>query len=326
MGLLQEGNWVEHWHNNKTSDGRFVRKAPKFRNWITPDGLPGPSGAGGFTAEAGRYHLYVSLACPWAHRTLIFRALKGLEDKVSLSVVHWFMGDRGWTFDPVEGGVPDTVNGSEFMYQIYTSADADYSGRVTVPVLWDKKTRTIVSNESSEIIRMFNSAFDGIGASVGDYYPDGLRAEIDALNDRIYETINNGVYKAGFARTQKAYEEAVNPLFETLDWLDDRLSGQRYLTGAEITEADWRLFPTLVRFDPVYFGHFKCNSRRIEDYQHLSGYLRDLYQQPGIAATVNFEHIKWHYYSSHESINPSRIVPVGPDVNLSAPHERADLS
>jgi putative glutathione S-transferase len=263
MGLLQEGRWVDQWYNTSETGGRFVRRAPQFRNWITADGSAGPSGDVGFKAEAGRYHLYVSLACPWAHRTLIFRALKGLEEAISISIVHWYMADQGWTFQPGEGVVPDTLNGSDLLYQVYTSAKPDYSGRVTVPVLWDKKTKTIVSNESPEIIRMFNSAFDGIGATAGDYYPERLRTEIDALNDRIYDTVNNGVYKAGFATTQEAYEEAIVPLFDTLDWLELRLSGQRYLTGSTITEVDWRLFTTLMRFDPVYVGHFKCNIRRI---------------------------------------------------------------
>jgi len=325
MGLLQDGKWVDQWYDTKATGGRFVRKAPQFRNWITADGSAGPTGEAGFKAEAGRYHLYVSLACPWAHRTLIFRALKGLEGLISLSVVHWRMADKGWTFEPVEGAVPDTVNGSEFMFQVYTSAQSDYSGRVTVPVLWDKKTKTIVSNESSEIIRMFNTSFDGVGAKEGDYYPAPLRAEIDTLNERIYDTVNNGVYKAGFATTQQAYEEAVTPVFETLDWLEARLSDQRYLTGARITEADWRLFTTLVRFDPVYVGHFKCNIRRIADYPALSGYVRDLYQHPGVAGTVNMDHIKNHYYASHESINPSLVVPLGPKIDFSAPHNRAEL-
>lgn len=325
MGLLQEGKWVDQWYDTKSSGGRFVRKSPQFRNWVTADGSAGPSGEAGFEAEAGRYHLYVSLACPWAHRTLIFRALKGLEDMISISVVHWYMGDKGWTFNSADGTVPDTVNDANFMYEIYAAANPDYSGRVTVPVLWDKKTNTIVTNESSEIIRMFNSAFDGIGAVEGDFYPEPLRAEIDALNERIYHTVNNGVYKAGFASTQEAYEEGVTPLFETLDWLDERLSTQRYLTGSAITEADWRLFTTLVRFDPVYFGHFKCNMRRIADYEHLSGYMRELYQRPGIADTVNLQHIKNHYYASHESINPSRIIPKGPKIDYAAPHDRARL-
>ena len=323
MGLLQDGKWVDQWYDTKSSGGRFVRKAPQFRNWITPDGTAGPSGDGGFEAEADRYHLYVSLACPWAHRTLIYRTLKGLEEMIPISTVHWYMADKGWTFQAGDGVIPDSVNNAEFMYQIYTAALPDYSGRVTVPVLWDKKTNTIVSNESPEIIRMFNSAFDNIGAKAGDYYPQALRTEIDQLNERTYEAVNNGVYKCGFATTQAAYDEAIVPLFETLDWLDQRLSDQRYLTGGTITEADWRLFTTLVRFDPVYVGHFKCNIRRIADYPNLSGYVRDLYQQPGIASTVNMQHIKDHYYASHESVNPSRIVPRGPDIDFMASHDRA---
>ena len=323
MGLLQEGKWVDQWYDTKSSGGRFVRKAPQFRNWITPDGAAGPSGNGGFEAQPDRYHLYVSLACPWAHRTLIFRALKGLEDMIPISTVHWYMADKGWTFQSGDGVVPDSVNNAEYMYQVYTAAMSDYSGRVTVPVLWDKQTSTIVSNESPEIIRMFNSAFDNIGAAAGDYYPQALRSEIDQLNERIYESVNNGVYKCGFATTQEAYNEAIVPLFDTLDWLDQRLSDQRYLTGSTITEADWRLFTTLVRFDPVYVGHFKCNVRRIADYPNLSGYVRDLYQQPGVANTVNMQHIKDHYYASHESVNPSRIVPAGPDIDFMAAHNRA---
>ena len=325
MGLLQDGKWVDQWYDTKASKGRFVRKASQFRNWVTVDGAPGPSGNGGFKAEAGRYHLYVSLACPWAHRTLIFRALKGLEDAISLSVVNWYMGADGWTFEDGEGVIPDTVNDAGVLHQVYTKADAPYSGRVTVPVLWDKKTETIVSNESSEIIRMLNSAFDGVGAREGDFYPEPLRTEIDALNDRIYDTVNNGVYKAGFATTQDAYEEAVTHVFESLDWLEARLSEQRYLTGDAITEADWRLFTTLVRFDAVYVGHFKCNLQRIADYEHLSGYLRDLYQQPGVAATVNMDHIKSHYYVSHTTINPTGVVPKGPQLDLSSPHGRDRL-
>ena len=326
MGLLQDGKWVDQWYDTKSTGGSFVRKAPKFRNWITPDGAAGPSGEGGFNAEPGRYHLYISHACPWAHRTMIFRSLKGLDDMISVSVVHWFMADKGWTFDEGNGVVPDPINGAQFMYEVYTSALSDYSGRVTVPVLWDKKGNTIVSNESSEIIRMFNSAFDDVGAKPGDYYPEALRPEIDTLNERIYETLNNGVYKSGFATTQEAYEDAVIPLFDTLEWLEGILSERRYLTGGKITEADWRLFTTLVRFDPVYVGHFKCNIRRIQDYPNLSEYVRDLYQQPGIAETVNMDHIKWHYYGSHETINPSRIVPRGPEIDFSAPHARHQLS
>ncbi len=326
MGLLQEGRWVDQWYDTSKTDGHFVRKAPQFRSWITADGSAGPSGQAGFKAEAGRYHLYVSLACPWAHRTLIFRALKGLEEMISISIVHWYMAEEGWTFQADDGSVPDSVNGSELMYQVYTAAKSDYSGRVTVPVLWDKKTNTIVTNESSEIIRMFNSAFDQIGAVAGDYYPKPLRVEIDSVNERIYGTVNNGVYKAGFATTQEAYEAAVNPLFETLDWLEDRLSNQRYLVGNAITEADWRLFTTLVRFDPVYVGHFKCNIRRIADYPNLSNYVRDLYQHPGVAGSVDMTHIKNHYYASHESVNPSRIIPVGPEIDYAAPHDRARLT
>lgn len=322
MGLLQEGKWVDQWYDTKSTNGRFVRKAPQFRNWVTTDGRAGPSGKGGFKAEIGRYHLYVSLACPWAHRTLIFRALKGLEKMISVSVVHWYMAENGWTFDVGDGVAPDTVNGAQFLYQVYTQAKPDYSGRVTVPVLWDKHTKTIVSNESPEIIRMFNTAFDEVGSVQGDYYPKHLRSEIDTLNERIYTTLNNGVYRCGFATTQAAYEEAITPLFDTLDWLEDILSRKRYLTGAQITEADWRLFTTLIRFDPVYVGHFKCNIRRIADYPNLSNYLRDLYQQPGIARTVNMEHIKRHYYESHTSINPSRIVPTGPDTDFTTPHNR----
>jgi len=322
MGLLQDGKWVDQWYDTESSGGHFVRKAPQFRSWVTVDGTAGPSGDGGFKAESGRYHLYVSLACPWAHRTLIFRALKELEQMISVSVVHWYMAEDGWTFAAGDGVLPDTVNDAQLMHEVYTKAISDYSGRVTVPVLWDKQTKTIVSNESSEIIRMFNSAFDGIGAKAGDYYPPDMRSETDSLNERIYATVNNGVYQCGFATTQAAYQEAVTPLFDTLDWLEDRLRSKRYLTGDQITEADWRLFTTLIRFDAVYVGHFKCNIRRIADYPNLSEYLRDLYQQPGIAKTVNMEHIKRHYYESHETINPSRVVPQGPVIDFTIPHNR----
>jgi len=325
MGRLHEGVWQDQWYDTKSTKGRFVRKQAQSRNWITADGAAGPSGHGGFKAEPGRYHLYVSYACPWAHRTLIFRVLKGLKGMISLSVVNWFMGENGWTFDDADGVIPDVVNNTQYLYQVYTIARADYSGRVTVPVLWDKETKTIVSNESSEIIRMFNSAFDNVGAKPGDYYPETLRPNIETLNERIYNTLNNGVYKAGFATTQSAYEEAVTPLFETLDWLDERLSTSRYLVGSTITEADWRLFTTLVRFDPVYVGHFKCNLKRIADYPNLSGYVRDLYQHPGVAATVRFDHIKSHYYGSHTTINPTHIVPLGPELDYSAPHGRSLL-
>jgi putative glutathione S-transferase len=326
MGLLQDGKWVDKWYDTKSSGGRYVRKDSAFRNWVTADGAAGPTGIDGFKAEAGRYHLYVSLACPWAHRTLIFRALKGLEDMIDVSVVNWFMGKDGWTFAPGDCATPDHLHGSDFLYQIYTKADATFSGRVTVPILWDKAQGTIVSNESAEIIRMLNSAFDGVGAKPGDYYPEPLRAEIDAINTRIYDTVNNGVYKAGFATTQDAYEEAFVPLFDTLDWLEERLSTRRYLMGDTQTEADWRLFTTLVRFDPVYVGHFKCNLRRIADYRNLSGYVRDLYQQPGVAETVDLPYIKKHYYGSHTTVNPTSVVPMGPIIDYTAPHDRARLS
>lgn len=325
MGRLVDGKWVDQWYDTKSTGGAFKRKDSSFRNWITVDGAPGPTGTGGFRAEAGRYHLYVSLACPWAHRTLILRTLKGLEGMISVSVVHWMMGDQGWTFAPGAGVVPDPIHKADVLHQVYTAAAPDYSGRVTVPVLWDKKTATIVSNESSEIIRMLNTAFDEFGARPGDYYPEPLRTEIDALNTRIYDTLNNGVYKAGFATTQAAYEAAVMPLFDTLDWLENRLAHQRFLVGHTVTEADWRLFTTLVRFDAVYHGHFKCNLRRISDYPNLSNYLRDLFQHPGVKATVDMDHIKNHYYASHDTINPTRVVPTGPaDIlaDFAAPHDR----
>ncbi|CAN5343469.1 glutathione S-transferase family protein [soil metagenome] len=315
MGLLVDGRWHDQWYDTAKSGGRFVRQDSAFRSWVTPDGAPGPSGKGGFAAEAGRYHLYVSLACPWAHRALILRALKGLDAMIGVSVVHWLMLDKGWTFAEGEGVVPDPVGGAQYLHEVYTRADPGYTGRVTVPVLWDKATGTIVSNESSEIIRMLNTAFDGIGAKPGDFYPRALRAEIDGLNERIYGTVNNGVYKAGFATTQGAYEEAVQPLFETLDWLEERLETRRFLTGDAITEADWRLFTTLIRFDAVYVGNFKCNIRRIADYPRLSAYLRALLKVEGVARTVDFDHIKRHYYESHRTINPSGIVPVGPDLS-----------
>ena len=276
----------------------------------------------GFKAESGRYHLYVSYACPWAHRTLIFRVLKGLEDIIPISVVNCLMAEHGWTFAQDEGVIADPIFNANYLYEIYTHADPNYTGRVTVPVLWDKQNRTIVSNESSEIIRIFNSAFDGVGAKPGDYYPEPLRDEINSLNGRIYDTVNNGVYKCGFATTQAAYEEALSPLFDTLNWLEEKLMNQRYLTGDQVTEADWRLFTTLVRFDPVYVGHFKCNIRRLVDYPNLWAYVRDLYQTPGVQETVNFSHIKRHYYQSHETINPTRVVPLGPDIDYMSPQNR----
>lgn len=325
MGMLVDGEWHDVWYDTGATKGRFVRSESQFRNWVTADGSAGPTGRPGFRAEPDRYHLYVSLACPWAHRTLIYRKIKRLEAMLPISAVNAYMGAEGWTFDPGPGVIPDPINHAQRLYEVYLAADPKYSGRATVPVLWDKQQHTIVSNESAEIIRMFNSAFDELGAEGPDYYPEPLRAEIDVLNDRIYNTVNNGVYKSGFATTQEAYEESVTALFETLDMLDERLSGQRYLTGASITEADWRLFPTLARFDPVYFGHFKCNLRRIVDYPNLSGYLRDLYQQPGIADTLDVDYCKRHYYGSHETINPYRIVPIGPEIDYSAPHDRARL-
>ncbi len=322
MGLLIDGVWRDQWYDTSNTGGRFQRSNAGFRNFVTPDGSPGPTGEGGFKAEAGRYHLYIARACPWAHRTMIFRALKGLEGIIDYSVVHWRMLENGWTFEPGPGVTEDNVNGTAFLHEVYTLAAPDYTGRVTVPVLWDKQRRTIVSNESAEIIRMLNSAFDGVGAKEGDYYPEPLRPEIDALNARIYDTVNNGVYKAGFATSQAAYEEAVLPLFESLDWLEGILSRQRYLTGDQPTEADWRLFTTLLRFDPVYVGHFKCNLKRLSDYPALWSYTRELYQVPGIAETVDFAHIKGHYYESHRMINPTGIVPLGPILDFAAPGTR----
>ena len=325
MGLLVDGQWQDKWYDTKASEGRFEREDAGFRNWVTADGSAGPSGIGGFKAEPNRYHLYVSLACPWAHRTTIYRKLKGLEDMISLSIVHPFMGDKGWTFAEGAGVIADPIVKADYLYEVYIAAKPDYTGRVTVPVLWDKETNTIVSNESSEIIRMFNSAFDEVGATAVNFLPAELLAEIDTVNEFVYSAVNNGVYKAGFATTEAAYKEAVITLFDALDTLESRLVDQRYLLGDMITEADWRLFTTLVRFDAVYVGHFKCNIRRIVDYPNLWGYLRDLYQVPGIAETVSIEHIKAHYYTSHANINPTRIIPVGPLLDFSAAHDRAHL-
>lgn len=322
MGLLVDGKWVDRWYDTSGSGGRFVRSQSQWRDWITADGLPVPRRERGFKAEPGRYHLYVSLACPWAHRTLIFRALKKLENVISVSVVDHFMGEDGWTFRKRDGATGDTLYGLEFLHQIYTRADPAYSGRVTVPVLWDKQEQTIVSNESSEIIRMLNSAFDAWGDASVDLSPAHLRREIDAVNDRVYPAINNGAYRTGFATTQGAYEEAFDELFDALDDMEQRLARSRYLVGDTPTEADWRLFTTLIRFDAVYYSHFKCNLRQIRDYPNLSNYLRDLYQVPGISSTVNMLHIKAHYYASHETVNPTRIVPKGPELDFSAPHDR----
>jgi putative glutathione S-transferase len=316
MGLLVEGKWHDQWYDTMKSGGRYVRKESTFRDWVRADGSTT------FAPEAGRYHLYVSLACPWAHRTLIYRSLKKLESVVSVSVVDPLMAANGWEFGSAANATSDDVNGKEFLHQIYTLAEPDFSGRVTVPVLWDRKTNTIVNNESSEIIRMFNSEFDAFGDASLDLYPEALRDGIDELNEYIYPRINNGVYRCGFATTQDAYEEAYRELFEALDTIDGRLETSRYLLGPRASEADWRLFTTLVRFDPVYVGHFKCNKRRIADYPNLSGYLRDLYQVPGVADTVDMTHIKRHYYESHGTINPTGVVPLGPELDLDAPHGR----
>lgn len=325
MGLLVEGRWHDQWYES-SKDGAFQREQAQRRNWVTADGRPGPSGEGGFKAEAGRYHLYVSLACPWAHRTLIVRKLKGLESLIDVSVVSWLMRENGWTFDKRTGSTGDPLDGHTFMYQRYLADNADYTGRVTVPVLWDKKLQRIVSNESSEIIRMFNSAFDELTGNTLDLYPEALRPEIDRLNDRIYPAVNNGVYRAGFATSQGAYEAAFDDVFAELDALEKLLGEKRYLVGEYLTEADVRLFTTLIRFDAVYHGHFKCNLRRIADYANLSNWLREMYQLPGVADTVDFVHIKHHYYASHATINPTGVVPKGPEQDFSGAHDRARLS
>lgn len=325
MGLLVEGRWHDQWYES-SKDGAFQREQAQRRNWVTNDGKPGLTGVGGFAAEAGRYHLYVSLACPWAHRTLILRKLKGLESLIDVSVVSWLMLENGWTFDPSLGSTGDKLDHLDFMHQRYTADTADYTGRVTVPMLWDKQQNRIVNNESAEIIRMFNSAFDDLTGNDLDFYPAPLRGEIDALNERIYPAVNNGVYRAGFATSQQAYEEAFDSLFEELDRLEQLLSANRYLTGEYLTEADIRLFTTLIRFDAVYYGHFKCNLRRIADYPNLSNWLREIYQWPGIAETVDFQHIKNHYYGSHKTINPTGIVPKGPAQDFTVAHDRARLS
>ena len=323
MGLLVDGVWQDD--VSRTKDGHFIRPSAQFRNWVTPDGSAGPSGDGGFAAESGRYPLYVSLACPWAHRTIIFRKLKALENVISLSNVSPHMGREGWTFDTSEGSTGDAVNGKSRLSEIYLLANPQYSGRVSVPVLWDKKRKTIVNNESSEIIRMLNSAFNDFTNIRTDYYPENLRTEIDRLNERVYSNINNGVYRAGFATSQAAYEQAFRNLFDTVDEIEQILSNYRYLAGNTITEADWRLFSTLIRFDAVYYSHFKCNWRHIYEFPNLSNYLRDLYQVPGVAETVSIEQIKRHYYGSQRQVNPTGIVPVGPQLDFAAPHDRARL-
>jgi putative glutathione S-transferase len=317
MGLLIEGQWHDQWYDTDRTGGRFERPKTVFRDWVSSE--PGAR----FPAEAGRYHLYVSLACPWAHRTLIMRRLKGLEDAIGVSVVHPHMGEQGWCFEPYPGATGDRLHGADYLHQVYTRARPDYTGRVTVPVLWDKKTGTIVNNESAEILRMLDQCFSAIAdPAAAEYYPAALADDIDALNDRVYHRVNNGVYRAGFATRQDAYEEAVDGLFETLDELEARLARQRYLAGDRITEADWRLFTTLVRFDAVYVGHFKCNLRRLVDYPNLWAYARELYQIPGVSGTVNLDHIKRHYYTSHPMINPTRIIPAGPVIDFDEPHGR----
>jgi putative glutathione S-transferase len=323
MGQLLNGRWERAWYDTASTGGAFKRTTAGFRNWVTADGSAGPTGTGGYAAESGRYHLYVSHACPWAHRTLIFRALKGLKPHIGLSVVHPDMLDEGWTFaTDFPGTTGDTLFDLPFLRDLYTRAAPDVSGRVTVPVLWDRRLNTIVSNESSEIIRMFNSAFDGLTGDSGDYWPVPLRAEIEVLNARIYDEVNNGVYKAGFATTQAAYDAAVGPLFAALDWLETHLADRRWLLGDALTEADWRLFTTLVRFDSVYHLHFKCNRRRIVDYPNLWAYTRALYQTPGVADTVRMDHIVRHYHYSHDTINPYRIIPINPVLDFMAPHGR----
>ena len=326
MGHLMDGKWSSEWYDTKKTGGAFQRDTSRFRNWVTSDGSAGPSGEGGFKAEAGRYHLYVSHACPWAHRTLIFRAIKGLDALIDVSVVHPDMLGDGWTFaTDFDGATGDQLHGAQFLREVYLRANPAISGRVTVPILWDTQRNTIVSNESSEIIRMFNNAFNGLTGNTDDYYPEPLRDQIDAINARIYDTVNNGVYKAGFATTQAAYDAAVVPLFDSLDWLEGHLSTRRYLLGDVLTEADWRLFTTLVRFDLVYHLHFKCNRRRIVDYPNLWGFVRELYQRPHVAGTVHFDHIVRHYHYSHDTINPNRIIPINPVLDFNAPHGRDAL-
>ncbi|OKY27380.1 glutathione S-transferase family protein [Thalassotalea sp. PP2-459] len=326
MGLLVDGVWHDTWYDTEENEGKFKREQSQLRHWITQDGSAGPTGDSGFKAESGRYHLYVCLACPWAHRTLIFRALIGLQPHIGVSIVSPDMLDKGWSFDKTKAGVGDDLYDSEYLYQLYLRNNEKYTGRVTVPMLWDKKQQRIVSNESAEIIRMFNSAFDDITGNTVDFYPSELQHDIDEINTVVYDNINNGVYKTGFATTQSAYEEAYENLFNALDDIEKILATKRYLVGDQITEADWRLFTTLIRFDAVYFGHFKCNKRMIEQYPNLANYVRELFQVPHVADTVNFEHIKRHYYFSHDMINPTQIVPVGPDIDYQTAHNRSDVT
>ncbi|MYL27736.1 MULTISPECIES: glutathione S-transferase family protein [Halomonadaceae] len=325
MGLLINGQWHDQWYDTAKSGGAFVRESAQFRNWVTPDGSAGPTGDAGFAAEPGRYHLYVALACPWAHRTLVFRRLKGLEEMIPVSIVHPDMLENGWAFRPDDPFHRDHENGARFMHEIYTRDTPDYTGRVTIPCLWDTHRKRIVSNESADLIRMFNSAFDGQGARALDFHPEPLRDEIDAVNERVYNSVNNGVYRAGFATAQDKYEQAFTEVFDALDWLDGLLAEQRYLVGNRLTEADWRLFTTLVRFDAVYYSHFKCNRQQLRDFPNLQGYLKDLYQIPGVADTVNIDQIKRHYYRSQRTINPTQIVPAGPRLELERPHGRGHL-
>ncbi|HCT33375.1 MAG TPA: glutathione-dependent reductase [Sulfitobacter sp.] len=323
MGLLIDGEWRDKWYDTESTGGKFERSTSKFRNWVTADGSAGPSGKSGFQAQSGRYHLYVSYACPWAHRALIFRALKDLTDHISVSVVHPDMMEDGWTFATnFEGVTGDALFGSDFLRDIYIKADPNFTGRVTVPVLWDKAQSTIVSNESAEIIRMFNSAFNEITGNTDDYWPTDLREQIADINERVYETVNNGVYKAGFATSQDAYDDAVHPLFDSLAWLESILENNRFLAGDKLTEADWRLFTTLARFDLVYHTHFKCNHKRLTDYPNLWAYTRQLYQHADIAETVHFDHIVRHYHFSQTTVNPHQIIPINPTVDFTAPHGR----
>jgi putative glutathione S-transferase len=323
MGLLVDGVWTDQWYDTKSTAGRFERPQSSLRNWVTKDGSAGITGISGYKAEISRYHLYISLACPWAHRTLIFRKLKGLESFIDISVVHWLMEENGWTFKEGPGVIPDSVNHAQFMHQVYTKVNPDYTGRVTVPVLWDKETSSIVSNESSDIIQMLNSSFDSVGASAGDFFPTDLETEMKQVNERIYDTFNNGVYKCGFATSQKAYQNALDELFKTMDWMEDRLSQGRYLLGNVMTASDWRAFPTLCRFDAIYHAHFKCSKKRLIDYPNLWDYTRDLYQTSGISETFDMEHARKHYYLSHTQINPTAIIPeLLSNADFSVPHTR----
>ncbi|MCQ0969457.1 glutathione S-transferase family protein (plasmid) [Paracoccus sp. TK19116] len=323
MGQLVDGVWKDQWYDTESNDGEFVRDNAKFRNWVTADGSSGPTGEGVFKAESGRYHLYVSYACPWAHRALIFRVLKELEDHIGVSVVHPEMLSEGWTFKTdFDGATGDDLFGLPYLRDVYLRDTPKMTGRVTVPVLWDIKGDRIVSNESADIIRMMNSAFDAVTGNKDDYYPESLRSRIDEINDRVYDTVNNGVYKAGFATSQKAYDKAVHPLFDSLDWLEGILAENRYLAGGRVTEADWRLFTTIARFDAVYHTHFKCNRTKIAQMPNLWGWAREMYQWPGVAQTVRPDHFCRHYYYSHDMVNPNRIVPIGPDDDWTVPHGR----